>query len=143
VRRLFVESVLISLLGGIAGLLAARWLIRLLLAIRPPLPIEIDLQFGLILEALPAALLLSLCTGIVFGLLPAGQATNPDLVFDLKGGTPSGGSFLGSLGLQNGLVVVQVAVSNVLLLCAGLFLRRLASTPAGLGAAHCTFTTGC
>jgi macrolide transport system ATP-binding/permease protein len=125
IRQLLTESVLLALLGGGAGLLLAGWCAELLTAFKPPLPIpvELDLQgdwrvFGFMFG-------LSLLTGIVFGLTPALAASRPDVIASLKddiglaitGGRPG--------RLRGSLVVTQVALSLLLLICAGLFLRSL------------------
>ncbi len=126
VRQMLTESVLLALLGGGVGVFVAGALVRLLVAFQPPIGLTISLDFGLNGAALLFALVLSLGTGIVFGLLPARQATNPDIVRALKGlagSTAAGRRF----GLKNLLITVQVAVSVVLLLGAGLLVRSLSN----------------
>jgi len=124
IRQLLTESITLALVGGLVGVWIAHGLIKLLVAVRPPLPLDINLQFGISGEALLFTLVLSVLTGIVFGLIPARQATNPEIVNSLKG---SASSFHGRrrFGLKNSLIVAQVAVSAVLLLSAGLLLRSL------------------
>jgi macrolide transport system ATP-binding/permease protein len=123
-RQLLVESVMLCVLSGIAGVLVAVWMNRLLLAFQPSfaLPFEFDLRLDL--RVLSAAFLLSLVTGIVFGLLPALQASRPDVVRALKEDAHSGGRRASRL--RNAFVVGQVAMSMLLLIVAGLFLRALA-----------------
>ncbi|MDQ3687915.1 MAG: ABC transporter permease [Acidobacteriota bacterium] len=130
IRQLLTESVFLSLVGGAVGLLLAVWLVDVLQSYSPPgniFPVAFD--FSLDAKVLGFTLLLSLLTGVVFGIAPALQASNPDLVHALKDETvtlPSGGSW-GARGfnLRNLLVVAQVALSLVLLISAGLFLRSL------------------
>jgi predicted permease len=125
VRQLVTESVLLALAGGAAGLLLAAWLTDLVAAMK--LPTDISLVFDLRLDwrVLAFTMTLSLATGVVFSLLPALQASKPELVPSLKDEAALGG-FRRSR-LRNALVVVQVALSLVLLACAGLIVRSLQS----------------
>jgi len=125
IQQLLTESVLLALIGGAAGLLLASWGADLLRDFKPPLPfpIELDLQgdwrvFGFMFG-------LSLLTGIVFGLTPALAASRPDVIGSLRdeAGAGNAGSRRGRL--RGALVVTQVALSLLLLICAGLFLRSL------------------
>ncbi len=122
-RQLLTESVLLFVMGGIAGLLLAIWLTDLLLAFKPPVPFTIELDLGIDWRVLGFTLIVSLVTGILFGLAPAMQASRPDVLPALKdetGSVPFTRSRLRSL-----FVVGQVAVSLVLLVSTGLFLRSL------------------
>ena len=123
VRQLVTESVLLSLAGGLGGLLLAAWINDLVGSIK--LPTDIALVFDLRLDwrVLAFALAVSLATGIFFSLLPALQSSNPELVPALKDEASMAG-FRRSR-LRNALVVVQVALSLVLLVCAGLVVRSL------------------
>ena len=123
VRQLVTESLLLSLAGGAAGLLIAAWLNNLVAGIK--LPTDITFVFDLRLDwrVLTFALLVSVLTGIVFSILPALQASKPELVPALKDEASMGG-FRRSR-LRNALVVVQVALSLVLLIGAGLIVRSL------------------
>lgn len=125
VRQLLTESLLLSLAGGALGLLLALWLIDLVNAWRPPVPELITLAFDFSLDrrVFGFALLVSLATGVIFGLVPALQASKPDLVATLKDENAS--QRFGRSKLRNLLVVGQVAVSLVLLISAGLFIRSL------------------
>lgn len=123
VQQLVTESVMLSLAGGFGGLLLAAWINNLVTSIK--LPTDIALIFDLRLDwrVLLFALSVSLATGVVFSLLPALQSSNPELVPALKDDSSLSG-FRRSR-LRNSLVVVQVAVSLVLLVCAGLVVRSL------------------
>jgi len=125
IRQLLTESILLAVMGGVVGVLIAYCLINILVAVRPPLPLSINLDFGINGQALLFTLILSIGTGILFGLLPARHATNPNIVFALKGGSETFGSRLRRFGFKNSLIVAQVSVSAVLLLCAGLLIRSL------------------
>jgi predicted permease len=125
IRQLLTESVLLAMIGGGAGLLLAVWGADLLMTFKPPLPfpIELDLQgdwrvFGFMFG-------LSLLTGIVFGLTPALAASRPDVIGSLKDETGAANTAGHRGRLRGALVVTQVALSLLLLICAGLFLRSL------------------
>ena len=123
VRQLLTESVLLALLGGGAGVLVALWCSPLLRAFVPPTDFPIDLAVRLDGRALLFTVALSLVTGLLFGLAPALHASRPALASVLR---DEAGSVAGRRGrLRHGLVVAQVALSMVLLVGAGLFLRSL------------------
>jgi predicted permease len=127
VRQLLVESLCFALVSGVAGLLVAVWAIGLTNRIRLP----IDIDFAPELRLSPTVLLFALgatvLTGVIFGLAPALQATRPALIPALKGEAPAGE---GRSRAAKGLVVTQMALSIVLLVCAGLFLTNLRSATA-------------
>jgi predicted permease len=124
VRQLLVETTLLAGLGGIAGFLLAKWTLGLLMSFQPPLPIPVSFDVSLDRTVLWFTAGVSLAAGIAFGLAPALQATNPDVAPTLKD-EGTGGGRPRRLTLRNGLVVVQVAFSLVLLIGAGLFVRSL------------------
>jgi len=128
VRQLMTESVVLALLGGGAGLLVAFWARDLLLASRPPQFFFGQIDLLLDARVLLFTLLISLGTGIVFGLVPAMQASRPDLVVELKERTGQPGQSGRRVNLRSLLVVAQVALSFVSLIGAGLFLRSLQNT---------------
>lgn len=123
VRQLITEAVMLSLGGGLAGLVLATWLNALVSSMKFPsdVPLVIDLRIDW--RVLLFAFGVSLFTGIAFGLLPALQSSRPDLVPALKDEKSMGGFHRSRL--RNALVVVQVALSLVLLICAGLVVRSL------------------
>jgi predicted permease len=130
VRQLLTESLLLAVLGGAAGLFVALWAVDVLRAVPPPpglLPLTPDFSpgFGLDWRVLAFTLGLSLLTGILFGLVPALQASRPDLVPALKDEASAPEHAGRRFNLKNSLVVAQVAMSLVLLIAAGLFLRSL------------------
>ncbi len=128
VRQLLTEAVLLSLLAGVAGILLALWSTRLIMAFQPPLPITIALGLTLDTTVMLFAVGLSLATGVVFGLVPALQATKANLASALRDET--GGTGTGRHFLRGGLVVGQIAISVLLLVGAGLFLRSLMNADA-------------
>ena len=122
-RQLLVESVLLAVLGGGLGLLLANWGVELLVKLAPPdLPRLAGVTIGW--RVLGFTLLLSLVTGIVFGLAPAWQSAKTDLHETLKEGsrTASEGR---SGGLRNIFVIAEIALAMVLLVGAGLFIKSL------------------
>ena len=133
VRQLLTESVLLALIGGGAGLVVAFWTLDALRAIDIPIPANVLINLGLDPKVLTFALVVSVLTGLLFGLAPALQATRTEIVPVLKNEmVPSAGNsprrFLRWLNLRKGLVISQVALSLVALVAAGLFLRSLRQT---------------
>jgi predicted permease len=126
VRQLLTEGILLATLGGIAGLLLAWWATRSLSATPPPIgALPLTPQFSIDLRVLLFALGLSLLAGIVFGLAPALRASRPALIPALKDDAAAFFERTKLFSLRNLLVVTQVALSVVLLIAAGLFLRSL------------------
>jgi predicted permease len=125
VRQLLTESMCLALLGGLGGLLLTLWTTDFLPKF---FPVEEagSLDLSIDWRVLGFTLGLSLLTGIVFGLAPALQASRQNLLPALKDdmGAPELRGF-GRFGLRNVLVVLQVALSLILLICAGLFVRSL------------------
>ena len=121
-RQLLTESLAFAGAAGLAGLAVAWWAIGLVN--RVSLPMEVDFRPDLRLSPLVLVftMLVTVGTGLVFGLIPAFQATRPSLVPALKGEAPAGGP---RSRMSRGLVVAQSALSILLLVCAGLFLRSL------------------
>jgi predicted permease len=126
VRQLLVESLMLSITAGTAGLVLAWWLMRLASTIRLPVDIPFVLDLPLDTRVLVFNLALSLLTAVFFGLVPALQATKADLATVLKDSAASGTRQ--SAAWRNGLIIVQVAISLVLLTGAGLMWRALGHT---------------
>lgn len=123
IQQLLTESVLFSLLGGFVGLLIAFISTKLLLNLVPPTSIPVSFDLSLNRQVYIFALLVSVLTGIIFGLAPAIQTTKADLIPALKDEGSSQG--YKKSRLRNLLVIGQVSISLILLICAGLFLRSL------------------
>ena len=125
IRQLLTESSILAVAGGGGGLLLAVAGRNLLWAFRPPGMDVGDLNLSFDPRVLGYTLLISMLTGVLFGLAPALQASRVDLITGLKerGGRAAGGHRWFSL--RNLLVVGQVALSLVALISAGLFLRSL------------------
>jgi predicted permease len=122
-RQLLTEGVLLFLLGGGAGLLVAVWVCDAILRMIPALPFPVSLELHVDWRVLLFALGVSLVAGILSALAPALHVARPNVVTALK--DESQGSGLRKLRLRNAPVLGQVALSLVLLVCAGLFLRAL------------------
>src|SRR5262245_16067246 len=125
VRQLLTESVLLALLGGAFGLFLARWAAQFLVNFIPPKGVPLTLQFSLDARILCFTAAVSLLTGILFGIAPALRATKGDLNAALKDSARSLGGRQTRLGLGNALIVFQIALSLLLLIGAGLFVRSL------------------
>jgi len=126
VRQLLIESLMLSSAAGLAGLVLAWWLMRAAGAMRPPVDIPLVLDLPLDGRVLLFSVVLSLLTAVMFGLVPALQATKVDLAGVLKDSASA--TQRRSVAWRNGLIVVQVAVSLVLLTGAGLMWRALERT---------------
>jgi predicted permease len=141
-RQVLTESVLLGAIGGAVGLLLARWADAALLRMVSTSSNQIRLDFHPDVRVLGFALGVSLLTGILFGLAPAFHATRADLNSVLKGTSRRiAGSAAHSGRMPTGkiLVIVQVALSLVLLVVAGLFVRsfrNLSATQLGYDRDH-------
>ena len=124
IRQMLTESLLLAFLGGAIGVVFANWGKELLVTLRPWGGPALDLDLRLDLRVLGFTAAVSILTGVLFGMAPALRATRIDLTPALKDSARSviGGS---RFGLSKALVIVQVALSLVLLIGAGLFVRTL------------------
>ena len=123
-RQMLTECLMVSLAGGLFGVFLSIWATQALTSFRLPVPIPVDLRVGLDWTVLAYTFLLSMGTGLLFGLAPALAASRPILTAALKGE-----DILSRPGrkwtMRNVLVVAQVAMSLTLLCATGLFLRSL------------------
>ena len=124
VGQLVTETSLLALLGGVAGVAVSATLLRVLVAADLPLPVPVTLDLDPDATVLGFNLVVSLLAGLFLGLLPALQSTRADMSATIKDESAGVGRS-GRFTLRNALVVAQVAVSLVLLVGAGLFLRSL------------------
>ena len=128
VRQLLVESLILALAGGVVALLITVWTEGTLMKF---LPVTEDIPLALSIAAdrtvLLAALVISVLTGVIFGILPAlrSSVVAPVAVLKEDSGKASGG--LRKARLASGLVVAQISLSLLLLICAGLFIRSFLS----------------
>jgi predicted permease len=131
VRQLLTESVVLSLVGGVCGVALAWAVIQAVQAAPPPpgaLPLAFD--FAIDRRVLLFSLSLSFVTGILFGVAPALKASRPGLVSALKDASTPGDDRGARFELKKVLVVAEVALSLLLLIAAGLFVRSLQSARA-------------
>jgi predicted permease len=126
VRQMLTESALLSTVAGVLGLLVGSWGYALLLGLRPESPVAFDLTGRLDPRVLAFTLAVAVASGVLFGLVPALQATRAELASDLKERGEGSGGRAGNR-VRNTLVVSQVALSLVALAGASLFARSLDS----------------
>jgi len=123
VSQLLVESVLLSTIGGVLGLVVASWTTKFLLQFLPTSDTPHVISGAIASRVLLFNFAVSILTGVVFGLIPALRSTKPNLAPTLK--DQIGSVVGGGVGFRKGLVVAQVTLSVLLLVGAGLFIRSL------------------
>ena len=132
VRQLLTESLAMGLLAGGVGVVVAYWSRDAITRMVPPAPFPISIGFAVDGRVLLFTLGVTVAAAMVFGLVPALQASNQTLVPSFK--DEIGGGAARRSRLQSTLVISQVALSLVSLVCAGLFIRSLeASRNADVG----------
>jgi len=124
IRQLLTESVLLALMGGVLGWALAYWGSGVIRASFPPVPYPIVFDVSPDGYVLKWMMVISLITGVIFGLAPALLASRTDLVAVIKGAAGQTRKRR-RLNLRSTLVVAQVMISIVVLICAGLFIRSL------------------
>lgn len=120
--QLLTESLLLSLLGGIGGLIVGLWGAE---AMRAAIPVELPfwLSFDFDPRVFAFVFLLSCAASLIFGLFPAIQTSRPELMDDIKEGGRSSAANSGGNRLRNILIVAEVALALMLLIGAGLMMR--------------------
>jgi macrolide transport system ATP-binding/permease protein len=124
-RQLVTESMVLAIAGGLVAVPVAAGLARLVESVRPPLPVELGLQISPDWRVLTFTMVTAIVTGLLIGLLPALRASRPDLVPALKDAGEWMGGKRRRVELRDGLVVMQVAVSLVLVVAGALLVRSL------------------
>ena len=122
IRQLLAEALLLSITGGMVGLLLAQWTTTFLVKSAPS-ALPLNTVPSIDLRVLAFTIAISVLTGIFFGLLPAWQSSNPDLRNTLASAGGRGTESAGNARLRNAFVISQVAISVVLLVGAGLLIR--------------------
>ena len=138
VSQLLTESVLLALLGGAAGTLLAAWSVDLLMQWLPSGVLPRMEEVGVDAPVLWVSLVLSLLTGLLFGLAPAVQASSTTLMETLRDSTHTGSSGRRTL-VRRVLTVAEIAMALILLVGAGLCIRsfaRLTAIPPGFVAGN-------
>ncbi len=125
VRQMLTEGLLLAIIGALAGGMIGRWLSVLLMRIRIPADIPIRLEFGFDWRVFAYIAAIALGTGVFVGLIPALRASRADLNDVLREGGRSMAEGTGRHRLRSALVISQVAVSLILLIAAGLFVRSV------------------
>ncbi len=125
IRQLLTESLLLSSLGGVGGVLLANWMVELARFFLPHSHLPLGFAISMDGRVLLATMLLTLVTGVIFGLAPAWQTSRPQLNETLKDGGRAAATGTPHHRLLNSFVVAQIALALVLLVCAGLCLKGL------------------
>ena len=123
VRQLLTESILLGVLGGVGGVILAYCLGNVLVALLPPTPFPISLDPQPDWRVLIFSFAIAALSGVIFGLAPAFQMARWNLIQGLRERVSTGGGAVTRLNLRSLLVVAQIAVSLLLLIGSGLFLK--------------------
>jgi macrolide transport system ATP-binding/permease protein len=126
VRQLVTESAALAILSGVLGLLVAQWTLALIARLEPPVPVTLALDMSLDGRVLAFTAIVALVGGVLFGLAPAIHATRVALLPVLRNDVVWS-ALSRRFSLRNMLVVSQVAMSLLLLVVSGLFLRSVQS----------------
>jgi len=127
VRQLLVESLVLALAGGVVALLITFWTAGTFMKFIPTTDFPISLGIRVDRAVLLATFVISVLTGVIFGILPALRSSSEAPVAVLKEDTGSASGGLRKARLASGLVVAQISLSLLLLICAGLFIRSFMS----------------
>ncbi|HKV50733.1 MAG TPA: ABC transporter permease [Gemmatimonadaceae bacterium] len=125
-RQLLTESLLLALIGGAVSLLVAYWTLHLIASLLPADTVSV-LHFGLRGSAIAFTAVLSVGTGVLFGMFPALHSTRPDLASTIRAGTGKHSGARSAARFRTSLVTVQIALSMALLISAGLFVKSLSN----------------
>jgi predicted permease len=125
VRQFLVESALIAAAGGVAGIVLASWTSGLLMALMPPTPFPVAFDASVSPRVILFSIAATFVAAVAFGVFPAVRASRPDVSSTLKDAAASVSGGAARARVRNSLVVVQVALSLLLLICAALFVRGL------------------
>ncbi|HEY1243108.1 MAG TPA: ABC transporter permease, partial [Bryobacteraceae bacterium] len=123
IRQFLTENVLLSLCGGVLGIGIGFATMRYLITLVPPNALPREANIGMNLRVLLFALAVSVLTGLVFGLAPALQATNPDLANCMKEGGRGSTGGAAKRRFRDVLVIAEMSVAFVLLVGSGLMMR--------------------
>ncbi|MEO8032649.1 MAG: ABC transporter permease [Gemmatimonadota bacterium] len=121
--QLLTESVILALMGGIASLIVAKWTLVLIGSLLPP---DNGLRFEIQSSVFVFAGVMSVITGLLFGMFPALHSTRSDLITSIRAGAGQIlGGHQGAARFRAGLVTAQIALATALLISAGLFMKSL------------------
>jgi len=127
VRQLLVESLILALAGGVFAFMITFWSAGTFMKFIPATDFPISLSMRADRMVLFATLVISVLTGVIFGILPALRASSEAPIAVLKEDTGSASGGFRKARLASGLVVAQISLSLLLLVCAGLFIRSFMS----------------
>jgi predicted permease len=127
VRQLLIESLVLSFVGGAVAMLITLWTAGSMARFMPPMDFPFLLNIRADRTVLIATMVISLLTGVIFGILPALRASGEAPASVLKDESGSSSGARGKGRLAGGLVVAQISLSLLLLVCAGLFIRSFLS----------------
>jgi predicted permease len=127
VRQLLVESLILALAGGGVALVITYWTQGTLMRFMPTTDYPLTLAINVDRTVLMATLVISVLTGVIFGILPAVRASKEAPVKVLKEDSGSVSTGIKRARIANVLVVTQISLSLLLLICAGLFIRSFLS----------------
>lgn len=122
--QLLTESTLLALMGGVVSLVIAQWTLGLIAGFLPPDAVT-SMQFTIDRRVVAFAAVLSVATGVLFGLFPALHSTRPDLITTLRANTGQPSGARAAARFRTALVTSQIALSMTLLVLAGLFVKSL------------------
>jgi putative ABC transport system permease protein len=134
IRQFLTEHLLLSVFGGTLGLAVGYGLMRAMITLLPPFSFAREITIGMDTRVLAFAMVVAISTGLLFGLVPALQATRLDLASAMKDDNRSASGSLGRRRLRDVLIVAEVALAFVLLVGSGLMMRsffRLMNVDAG------------
>jgi putative ABC transport system permease protein len=123
IRQFLTENVVLSVCGGLLGLVVGYWMMRGILFMMPPNPFPREIVIDMDGRVLLFAALASVSTGVLFGMAPALQATRPDLAASMKEEGRSSSGTAGRRRLRDSLIVSEVALAFLLLVVSGLTMR--------------------
>ena len=124
IAQVLTESVLLAALGGVVSVLVAHWTLNGITAMLPAQAVS-GMDFRLSIPAIWFTAVVSLFTGVLFGIVPALQSTRPDLVTELRNNSGKLAGGRGAARFRTSLVTAQIALSMALLIAAGLFIESL------------------
>jgi predicted permease len=124
VGQLLTESLLLAVLGGMAGMVVAHWTLALVVSLLPP-EVQHTITFGMSGAVIVFAIGLTFATGLLFGLFPALHSTRPDIVSTLKNQAGQPAAAKGAARVRLMLATSQIALAMMLLASSGFFVKSL------------------
>jgi putative ABC transport system permease protein len=123
VRQFLTENVLLAVCGGLLGIAIGYGTMKGILLMMPPFPFPREIDITMDMRVLAFAMALSLLTGVLFGMVPALQASRPDLAASIKDDNRASSGSASRKRFRDALIVAEVALAFVLLVGSGLLIR--------------------